>query len=584
MSSFLFNKLGTRIRGCFAILAAMVLIPASLFAEWSSLAITEILKNPAGAEDAVPGGRSHEFIELSNLGDQAVSIDSMFLYDGGEIDSVVPWTLALPQQDSLIINVRSIPAGKTALILDRDYAGAPSTSLFAIDSGTIVFTTNDNDLGNTLAEDDGIVIYKGTKSTVIRVLAAAVDEGQDLSLSPHKIYHMAGRRAPEGFSVIPTQVLFSPAAWMPCPDSLSPGHYENGKNGWIAEWKLGSIDAQGGTIACSLSCWKAGGVPAADVYWCIRTPGANARTIIDETKPAFSAGPALMLAHLPLDTVGYALLVRDGASLSWPIDISTEWAPVSAIKITEIFPRATPDCPEWIEVTNISSMPINLKGWMFGNSEDTVKLSDYDLAVQPAQFVVIVKDPALFSKTYHAFARTAFAPGQWHTLDNYDDTLRLWNSKGNLQETVCWHNEWFSGWTAGSLERITMSKSGIDRAAWVVATMPTPGQPNGSVTWRAASQASMEIGPIPFSPNGDGKDDLLAIKLQLPASATAVISIYGFNGMKAREIAGPAQETLYWDGKNRSGRLLPPGPFFVVADIKDFSGNRVIRKKGVLWK
>ncbi|MBN1307103.1 MAG: hypothetical protein JXA18_04245, partial [Chitinispirillaceae bacterium] len=78
-------------------------------------------------------------------------------------------------------------------------------------------------------------------------------------------------------------------------------------------------------------------------------------------------------------------------------------------------------------------------------------------------------------------------------------------------------------------------------------------------------------------------DDKLAIRLALPAAATATIDIYGFDGRVVKRFSGMPQEVYYWDGRGDGGSA-PPGPFFVIAEIRQGGKLRRIRKKGVLWR
>ena len=59
----------------------------------------------------------------------------------------------------------------------------------------------------------------------------------------------------------------------------------------------------------------------------------------------------------------------------------------------------------------------------------------------------------------------------------------------------------------------------------------------------------MEIGPIPFTPDGDMKNDLLEITMNVPSSKTFTLSIYSFDGRKIREFTGPVREKYLWDGR-----------------------------------
>jgi cytochrome c peroxidase len=92
------------------------------------------------------------------------------------------------------------------------------------------------------------------------------------------------------------------------------------------------------------------------------------------------------------------------------------------------------------------------------------------------------------------------------------------------------------------------------------------------------------MGPLPFTPDGDGEGDLLSIRVALPAEAELRLSVYSFEGSKVRTFSGPAVQQYFWDGRTDNGALAAVGPFFVIAEVQTPSGVRTIRKKGVLWR
>ena len=134
------------------------------------------------------------------------------------------------------------------------------------------------------------------------------------------------------------------------------------------------------------------------------------------------------------------------------------------------------------------------------------------------------------------------------------------------------------------MQRVSLDKDGLDRTAWVLGALPSPGQPNQAVAWRSPASPSLRIGPTPFTPNGDGIDDALAIDVALPANATIRVSIYGFDGVKIRDFPDPPQKQYLWDGTDGSGRRAPLGPFFVVAEVTAGGKKSLLRTKGVLWR
>ena len=556
---------------------------------FSLVYITELQRDPAGGETSMPGGASHEFIEITNLGIDTVGLDSLCLSDGVESDTVVPWPAALPIHADCITGGTVLPPGGTALILDRDYPAAVDSvalSRLPVRAGTVLLTVGDAELGNGLAGDDGMVIYKGTKSLIRRVLCLAADSavsGSDPKAGKISLTGPAG--VPEGFSVIPVSFLFdSIVSYGICGDSLTPGYFEPLKNNWFAEWRFGLLDTVQKTFACTLSCIKSGAVPAGPVGWRIVMQSSERTTTAAQGIFNLQENRAAAAAVLPLDSLSYSLhITEQDTGTVWPLDVSQLWTPASPVKISEVFPRANAGEPEWFELVNVSPMTINLKGWFFGNSEDTAVIASRDLFLEPGGYLVLTGNAGLFCSRYPAKNRLAVPPN-WHPLDNYNDTLCLWDAGRNLKERICWQSGWFSGWTNESLERVSLSTTGMDAASWVSAVSPTPGQPNGAVSWRAGAKPQLDAGPLPFTPNSDGRDDQLSIFIDLPAGYSASISIYGFSGKKLRSFTGPLSHQFCWDGRLDNGSPAPTGPFFVIMEASSSQGTVTLRKKGVLWR
>jgi hypothetical protein len=560
-----------------------------VFSAFSQIIITELQRDPEGGETASPGGASHEFIEITNLGIDTITLDSLCLTDGVESDTVVPWPSSLPIHSGCVTGSLLLPPGRSAVILDRDYPAAvdsvPSSRL-PLRDGTVLLTVGDADLGSGLAADDGMVIYKGTRALMRRIICFAADSAVNGS-DPRagKIFLSGPAGAPEGFSVVPVSFLFdSIAGYGICHDSLTPGYFELLKNGWFAEWRFGPLDTVRRAFACSLACLKSGVQPAGPVGWRIVYQSASQTVTAAEGASSCAGSRASASFVCPLDSFPCFLRLTEGDTETvWPLDLSQLWLPASPVKISELFPRANAGEPEWIELVNVSPMPVNLRNWTFGNSESRDTVIARDCVLEPGGYLVLTADLALFCARYPA-RQAAAETVHWHSLDNYNDTLCLWEAKRNLKERVAWRSAWFSGWTNESLERVSLSNSGMDAASWVPAVSPTPGQPNGTASWRAGEKPRLDAGPLPFTPDNDGRNDLLSIIIDLPAGYSASISIYGFSGKKLRSFAPPLSHRIEWDGRLDNGSPAPAGPFFVVMEASSSQGTVTLKKKGVLWR
>ncbi|MDG5813469.1 lamin tail domain-containing protein [Chitinispirillales bacterium ANBcel5] len=253
------------------------------------------------------------------------------------------------------------------------------------------------------------------------------------------------------------------------------------------------------------------------------------------------------------------------------------------VLISEIFPRGRVDQPEWIELFNYSEDWYDLQNWSYGTTEDTVLITDTTLLLGPGDFVVVTRRQDLLSRRY-PLVRNIIQPPQWQAFNNSNDTLYLFSSNGQLIDIACYSSSWFRGWSSQSIQRTNMNLSGLDQRSWMLSEDPTPGAPNRTVTFNTPS-LSLDIGPLPFKPNGDGKDDYLLILPQFPSQYTAQITIYGFDGREIVSIEAPNNAALLWDGLCANGRTISPGPFFVVAEFTSTGGyKRYLRKKGVLWR
>ena len=82
--------------------------------------------------------------------------------------------------------------------------------------------------------------------------------------------------------------------------------------------------------------------------------------------------------------------------------------------------------------------------------------------------------------------------------------------------------------------------------------------------------SSVEIGPNPFTPNGDGINDVLDISyslLRLAGSAPVLLGIYDPSGALVKEVyRGEDRNGRYvqhWDGKDEGGEVVLPGMYLV---------------------
>ncbi len=121
------------------------------------------------------------------------------------------------------------------------------------------------------------------------------------------------------------------------------------------------------------------------------------------------------------------------------------------------------------------------------------------------------------------------------------------------------------------------SASGAARAATgAVGIDTTPPRVSGVV-----------ITPEPFSPNGDGQDDVATLTFVPSESGTARVSVIGADGVVLRRLTGwkavgPSARQVRWDGGVKGGSGLEAaaeGPATLALEVRDAAGNTATARR-----
>jgi hypothetical protein len=546
--------------------------------------ISEVLKDPHGLESTCPGGACLEFIELTNLGPEPFSLQSLLLTDGQVIDSIVSWTGSPGLHPRCTTGIDSLAPGWIAVILDPHYGSAGPGSRLAIAEQTVLLTVDHSSLLGGLSTNRGFLLYRGTRAAVERELALFADSAA--TGAGERIVQVSPSGIREGISIVPAHLLFDAPRYRPNPDSLDPGRVACLQGQWLLEYRLVSVPAVS-AAACSVAVLPppAGAGEFLSCEWSIRAGKDGAA--VDAGRYGSDTLPWRFVAKIPFSDRAPVLTIvpEDGMQISRQIDLSSVWLPPGAVRIGEISPRATDRSPEWVELTNASSVPVNLRGWRFGTPEDYESAGEQGYTIAPGSRCVLTRDRDKFCRAWPVCSSVR-EPAHWVALDNHRDTVYLWSPlQKDPVDTAIYDYTWFDDWENGSLERLQVDSAARSSADWAVAAFPSPGRPNGSVRWRSATRPILEIGPVPFTPDSDRRDDLLCIRLMLPPSHHADVSIIGFDGRLVKKIRGAFPGEYFWDGLTDHGSPAPVGPFLVVAELEDPRGSvSSIRKRGILWR
>jgi hypothetical protein len=143
--------------------------------------------------------------------------------------------------------------------------------------------------------------------------------------------------------------------------------------------------------------------------------------------------------------------------------------------------------------------------------------------------------------------------------------------------------------TAGvSLERVSPGRPSADRANWHSAASTagygTPGEKNSQWFEPVPDDGTISLQPRVFSPDNDGKDDLLNIVFHFDGPGyMASVSIFDSRGNRVRQLensvlAAP-EGILTWDGLNELHERVDTGIYMILIELFQPDGKIVRYKK-----
>jgi hypothetical protein len=216
---------------------------------------------------------------------------------------------------------------------------------------------------------------------------------------------------------------------------------------------------------------------------------------------------------------------------------------------------------EWIELYNREDTAVSLAGWRIGDSTG-VSSPFPALALSAHEYLIVAEDSLAFRQFYQAFTGNLATVTGWPTLNNSADLVRLIDSF-SLEADRFAYVESYS-------ENVTWGKSLAD-GRWGRSAQAggTPGDVNDLRFAPDASALKVELSPRIFSPDNDGVEDSVVIRIEAPEADGYTVRIYNSDGRlvktfenKSRDLAGEYS----WDGRDDAGGRLTVGIYILFVE------------------
>jgi hypothetical protein len=272
--------------------------------------------------------------------------------------------------------------------------------------------------------------------------------------------------------------------------------------------------------------------------------------------------------------------------------------PAGALCVNEILFAPFPGMAEYVELLNVSGNTLDLWDCCItdrptsSGSINRWVMSAVPLRLNPEEFFVMASDSGIFSwfPAMQVNREHCRITGQSSGLglNNDGDAVVVLAPDGIRIDSVEYSSSWHSKnipETAGrSLEKIHPTLDSRDPRNWGSSVSPyggTPGFWNSIAVQRLPPAAQLSCAPNPFSPDGDGRDDVLVIRHQMPIRSGLVrIRLYDVRGRKIRELLNSVPAGAYgdvvWDGRDDEGRPARIGIYVVFLEGIDGQGGVVV--------
>jgi hypothetical protein len=258
--------------------------------------------------------------------------------------------------------------------------------------------------------------------------------------------------------------------------------------------------------------------------------------------------------------------------------------------INEILFDPRPGAYDYLELYNAGTRIIDvsrlyLSNGTAGTAPRRVHETPYFLF--PGNYVVFTEDIRSLSREYFMKDPQAVMSLSLPSFPDDHGRAVLLDDSGGLIDELPYDSHWHFGLLSDkegvSLERLHPAGPTSSASTWHSAASTagwgTPGYRNSQSQGVNSLAATVTISPPVFSPDNDGRADVLLIYLLTPgAGSMGSVTIFDAAGRLVRSLVRNAtlanESSFTWDGLGQNGRVLSPGTYIVFTEVFDLKGHR----------
>ena len=254
----------------------------------------------------------------------------------------------------------------------------------------------------------------------------------------------------------------------------------------------------------------------------------------------------------------------------------------SDLLINEILFDPVPGQEDYVEIYNHSGGPVRLSGLAIGNDRYSGEPRTVvtDRVLPPRQLAVFTVDPEGMLKHYAGADSARIVAVDLPAFPNESGNVSLYSPEGVLLDrfdyAADYHDPLLRPVEGVSLERIAVTRPTADATNWYSAASAsgygTPTQPNSQsreVPYQPLT--TFTVTEETFAPRGGGLPDRLEVVYTTGRPGTqASVRIMNTEGRLVRDLQTTqllgSRGTLFWDGRDDAGTLVPAGVYIVLIE------------------
>lgn len=267
----------------------------------------------------------------------------------------------------------------------------------------------------------------------------------------------------------------------------------------------------------------------------------------------------------------------DNDNVQYPITVRFTGLPLT---LNEFHYAPDPGIPEFIELVNVSSSAMELNQWKLADAGGQSPRILPAATIFPGGYVAVSEDSSLLP--FVPLDGILLVPvNGFLSLNNDGDTIFLIEPAGTVMDSLTYTPDWGGG-SSRSVEKLHPSLDSPVSSNWgtcVALEKMTPGAQNSIFFESLPSSGSVILQPNPFSPDGDGHEDVLYLSYSLPfTQAYLTVLIFDSEGRNvrtvAKNLATASEGIISWDGFSDGNQRARIGQYIIKISAVDSESKR----------